>query len=254
MSTTSRQSSKRSLLSHKEALAQENTKKITKEVKQKQIKLMKAQKELEEKYKSERAQLGQELSDQRRILEEANNNVQKCYNWLQNEIDSEFEEQTFEQKTISNDGTIYTKLSADEPPFHPLHERNETTNIDKKAAKIGQDLWKQLKRVSITIFYGDNKMYENWKAAFAACIDQEPATEEYNLLHLHQYLSGEGLKAIEGAAKERLERKYGGTRRKVMICLDALDNFKPNREYHPKDVENFADLVDVAVTNLKKAK
>ena len=163
MSTTSRQSSKRSLLSHKEALAQENTKKITKEVKQKQIKLMKAQKELEEKYKSERAQLGQELSDQRRILEEANNNVQKCYNWLQNEIDSEFEEQTFEQKTISNDGTIYTKLSADEPPFHPLHERNETTNIDKKAAKIGQDLWKQLKRVSITIFYGDNKMYENWK-------------------------------------------------------------------------------------------
>ena len=93
-------------------------------------------------------------------------------------------------------------------------------------------------------------MYENWKAVFAVCIDQAPATEEYKLLQLGQYLSGEALKANEGlghsmfayqAAKERLERKYGGTRRKVMVYLDALDNFKPIREDHPKDVEKFAD-------------
>ena len=41
-------------------------------------------------------------------------------------------------------------------------------------------------------------MYGNWKEAFAACIDQTPAAEEYKLLHLCHYLSGEALKAIEG--------------------------------------------------------
>lgn len=49
-------------------------------------------------------------------------------------------------------------------------------------------------------------------------------------------------------AKERLERKYGGTRREVMGYLDALENFKPIRQDHPKDADKFEDLLDVAVT------
>ena len=84
---------------------------------------------------------------------------------------------------------------------------------------IGQDLWKQLKRVTIPVFSGDKKIYQNWKAAFMACVDQAPATAEYKLLQLHQYLAGEALKAIESlghsaaayqTAKERLDRKFGG--------------------------------------------
>lgn len=63
-------------------------------------------KKLEEKYKLERARLEQKLSYQRRILEEPNKSVQKCYNWLQNKIYSKFEEQPFEQKNVRNDGTI----------------------------------------------------------------------------------------------------------------------------------------------------
>ena len=46
---------------------------------------------------------------------------------------------------------------------------------------IGQDLWKQLKRVTIPIFSGDKKTYQNWRAAFMACVDQAPATAEYKL-------------------------------------------------------------------------
>ena len=38
-----------------------------------------------------------------------------------------------------------------------------------------------------------------------------------------------------------------------MVYLDAFDNFKPIREDHPKDVESFADLSDIVVTNLKEA-
>ena len=50
------------------------------------------------------------------------------------------------------------------------------------SALIGQDMWKQQKRVSVPIFYGDKKTYQNWKAAFTACVDQAPATAEYKLL------------------------------------------------------------------------
>lgn len=62
---------------------------------------------------------------------------------------------------------------------------------------VGSDLWKQLKRVSIPVFYGDKRTYESWKEAFSACNDKAPATPEYKLLQLRQYLSGEALKAVE---------------------------------------------------------
>ena len=71
------------------------------------------------------------------------------------------------------------------------------------------------------MFSGDKRMYQNWKAAFMACIDKAPATPEYKLLQLCQCLTGEALKAIESlgysaaayeTAKDRLERKFGGQR------------------------------------------
>ena len=58
------------------------------------------------------------------------------------------------------------------------------------APSIGQDLWKQLKRVQIPTFSGNKRNYQSWKAAFLACIDSAPATGEYKLLQLRQYLSG----------------------------------------------------------------
>ena len=95
-----------------------------------------------------------------------------------------------------------------------------------------------------------------------ACIDKAPATPEYKILELRQYLSGEALKTIESlghsgyayeAAKERLERKFGGKRRHIASNLEGLETFKPIRPDNSKDIENFADLVDIAVINLKEA-
>ena len=80
------------------------------------------------------------------------------------------------------------------------------------------------------------------------------------MLQLRQYLSGEALKAIESlghsgfayeSSKERLKQKYGGQRCKVMLHMDELENFKSIRVDHPKNVEKFADLLDIAVINLK---
>jgi len=86
--------------------------------------------------------------------------------------------------------------------------------------KIETDMHQKLKRVTIPVFSGDKCKYESWKAAFNACVNQSSATDEYKLLQLRQYLAGEALSAIVNlgrsaagykAAKERLERKYGGT-------------------------------------------
>ena len=37
-----------------------------------------------------------------------------------------------------------------------------------------------------------------------------------------------------------------------MLHIDELENFKPIRVDHPKDQEKFADLLNIAVINLKE--
>ena len=74
---------------------------------------------------------------------------------------------------------------------------NYQSDVLSETDLIGQDLWKQLKRVSIPTFSGDKRTYQNWKAAFMACIDRALATTEYKLLQLRQCLAGEVLKTIE---------------------------------------------------------
>lgn len=109
--------------------------------------------------------------------------------------------------------------------------------------------------MQIPVFHGDKRKYQSWKAAFLACIDNAPATAEYKLLQLRQYLSGEALQVIENlghsatayeAAKERLERTYGGQRRQIAAYLKDLDNLKQVRTGIAKDLEKFADLLDIA--------
>ena len=59
-------------------------------------------------------------------------------------------------------------LDARAAPFEPAHTCN------REAPSIGQDLWRQLKRVQIPVFHGDKRTYQSWKAAFLACIDNAP--------------------------------------------------------------------------------
>ena len=128
----------------------------------------------------------------------------------------------------------------------------------KRLVKICGD---SLRRYQFHCLNGDKINYENWKSAFNASVDQAPATPEYKLLQLRQYLSGEAPKAIENlghygfayeSAKEQLEQKYGGQRHKVMLHMDELKNLKPICVDHPKDVEKFADLLDIAAINLRE--
>ncbi|XP_065192504.1 uncharacterized protein LOC135823588 [Sycon ciliatum] len=120
--------------------------------------------------------------------------------------------------------------------------------------------WKQLQRVGIPIFSGDKRTYESFREAFMACVDSAPATPQYKLLQLRQYLAGDALTAIErfgyspsayDAAKKLLERKYGGERRRVALHIEQIDSMSVVRANRPKEMEHFAELLAVAVVNMK---
>ena len=105
--------------------------------------------------------------------------------------------------------------------------------------------------MQIPVFTGDKRTHQSWKAAILACKVSARATSEYKLLQLRKYLSGEALKVVENirhsataheAAKERLERKYGGKRRQIAICLEDLENFWKVRQGNARDLEQYADL------------
>ena len=54
---------------------------------------------------------------------------------------------------------------------------------------------------------------------------------------------------------QRLEIKFGGTRRQVMAYLEEIDKFKPIRgeRVRAQELERLADLLEIAVSNLKAA-
>ena len=124
---------------------------------------------------------------------------------------------------------------------------------------MSHDSSRLLTRVAIPKFSGDKRIYESWKAAFLACVDNTLATPEYKLLRLRNSLEGEALQVIESlghsagayhVAKERLERKYGGKRRQMVLRLEELDKFKQIRDDNAHDLERFSELLDVLTVNL----
>ena len=133
---------------------------------------------------------------------------------------------------ISSSSSFSTEAMATSD-FKPVLSSGVSRPVQSASRDIGNDMWRQLKRVSIPIFKGDKKTYEGWKVAFLACIDQAPLTPEYKLLQLREYPGGEALKVVENlghsaaaydAAKSRLERKYGGERRQMALHLEELGN------------------------------
>ena len=110
-------------------------------------------------------------------------------------------------------------------------------------------MWMQLKPAQIPTFSGDKRSYPSWKAAFMACIDRASVTQEYKMLQLRQYVSGEALIAIENlgyspaayeATKDRLERKYGGKRRQKASFIEDLEQFQQIPSGNSEELERFA--------------
>ena len=69
------------------------------------------------------------------------------------------------------------------------------------------------------------------------------------MLRLESCLRGEATQTIKGLA--RLQRKYGGDRRKVQTQIDELRKLKPFIEGDPKSMDKFADILEKTVVVLK---
>ena len=119
-----------------------------------------------------------------------------------------------------------------------------------------------MKRVEIQTFAGEKLKYEEWKAAFIACVGSSPATPEYKFLQMKQFLSGEALQAVANfgytqggyeAAKARLDKQFGGERRQVARCVEELERVGSLSGSKAAELERFADLLEVAVVNLQDA-
>ena len=53
-------------------------------------------------------------------------------------------------------------------------------------------------------------------------------------------------------AKERLERKFGSHCRQIASYLEEVDNFRPICPGNYKEIEKFADPLDITIVNLKE--
>ena len=94
-------------------------------------------------------------------------------------------ETDYDSRKVPLSQTAATFLHSAIPSQGGPHSFGEyTSQTANNTSLIGQDLWRQLKKVTIPVFSGDKRTYQNWKAAFVNCVDQAPATPEYKLLQL----------------------------------------------------------------------
>lgn len=89
---------------------------------------------------------------------------------------------------------------------------------------IANDPNKHLERIRIPIFTGNKIEFQQWFAAFSTCVDKTSLGPQFKKSRLKSCLRGEAAEKVKGlgytqtaydAAKARLQRKYGGDRRKV---------------------------------------
>ena len=169
--------------------------------------------------------------------------------------------------------SLLPRLSGNSPPglhvnlpnVDPTSSNTLTTATDSSATlqnrNISRDGTHNLERIRIPVFTGDKMKYRQWDAAFTSCVDQAPLTAQFKMLRLESCLRGEAAETIKGlgyskeaydAARARLARKYGGSRRQVQSHLEELKKLKPLQEGNAKDLETFADVLERAVICLKE--
>ena len=149
--------------------AQEKIKEIEREFKQKQEELEPQRTELEKKYKMEMQVLDEKLANEGKKFELSKMEVLDIP-----EANSSCDLDSIKSEQIHDHSECRKEIQLEKPDV----------NKESSTQKIGQDLWRQPKRVSIPVFNGDKRSYENWKSVFIACVDQVPATPEYKLLQL----------------------------------------------------------------------
>ena len=172
----------------------------------------------------------------------------------------------FQSKPQTERSLIDTYVTTDEEKCeHVQRTEEESENNEEKLSTsmivTTDEPLKQMRKISIPVFCGDKQAYPSWRATFMACVGDTSAKPELKILHLHQYLRGEALTTIESlgftslayqTAIGRLDRKYGGSRRRIAITLEEIEAFPPMRNPKPATLQKFTDLLEVAIVNFRE--
>lgn len=219
----------------------------------------------------------EELERQQKELQSVNDEVIKRRHELEEEIENELGlvengDQEIRQST-SPENTAMQIVTNDEQKkenresekSHP-GERSVNETVSKPQLPVNPNFagiftQGQLERIRIPVFSGNKMEFQKWNAAFTSCVDQTSLSPQFKMLRLEACLAGEAANTIKGlgyslesyeAAKARLFRKYGGSRRQVQSHLEELRKLKPLRDNNAKELETFADVLERAVITLKE--
>ena len=86
---------------------------------------------------------------------------------------------------------------------------------------------------------------------------------QFEMLWLESCLEGEAAETVQGlgyldhayrAAKARLNQKYRRNRRQVQAHIDELRKMRPINADNPRELERFADMVEMTVVSLRKVR
>ena len=217
----------------------------------------------------------EQIQRQEKELHAVNEELNKRHQELEDEIDGElglqkdfFEEyhllpmQQLEQEVKTSKKTTmeYVQSAKTPPPeTSKLHRSRNPPNTDFAAEN--REMQGQLERIRIPIFSGNKVDFQCWKAAFTSYVDITSLSLQFKMLRLEACLPGEAANTLKGlgysleaykAAKARLFRKYGGSRRQIQSHLEELKKLQPIQDNNAKELETFADVLERAVITLKE--
>lgn len=225
----------------------------------------------------------EQIQRQEKELHAVNEELNKRLQELEDEIDGElglqkdfFEEyhllpmqqetsaksQQLEQEVKTSKKTTMEYVQSAKTPSpetSKLHRSRNPPNTD--FATENREMQGQLERIRIPIFSGNKMDFQCWKAAFTSYVDMTSLSLQFKMLRLEACLAGEAENTLKGlgysleaykAAKARLFRKYGGSRRQIQSHLEELKKLQPIQDNNAKELETFADVLERAVITLKE--
>ena len=179
---------------------------------------------------------------------------------MQQETSAKSQQLEQEVKTSKKTTMEYVQSAKTPPPeTSKLHRSRNPPNTD--FATENREMQGQLERIQIPIFSGNKMDFQCWNAAFTSYVDMTSLSLQFKMLRLEACLAGEAANTLKGlgysleaykAAKARLFRKYGGSRRQIQSHLEELKKIQPIQDNNAKELETFADVLERAVITLKE--
>ena len=163
------------------------------------------------------------------------------------------------KKHANGSATKETLLQIPSPTL-PAQLTRSPTHSHSSSSDHSGNCNQRLKPLKVPVFSGEKSKFEDFWEMFLSLVDQGVEPTNIKMARLRQSLTGTALEAIRGLgvsdpeykeAKEILQSKFGGERRKLQAYMDQIEKMPPLKSNDVQSFERFADLVRIAVVKLQ---